>query len=74
MIESTETTKSSAGDIMTLTYSDGKVSMDKRVYEQKLGTLLGCLSANEAYEVAMSSSRYIKEKYQTDTIVKPIKW
>ena len=61
-------------NIITAHCSDGKVSMDRRVYEQKLGTLLGCSSAKEVYEFAVSSTKYLEEHYKTKNIVKPVRW
>lgn len=53
---------------------DGKVTMDKKVYEQKLGTLIGCASADEVFEVANSCTNYLKEHYMTENIIRPVRW
>ena len=52
----------------------GFVSMDKRVFEQKTMSLLSCQTAKEGYDLAVSSTNYLKEHYRTDNIVRPIKW
>ncbi len=61
-------------NIIVVVCNDGKVSMDRRVYEQKLGTLLGCSSSKEIFEIAQSSTSYLEEHYKTKEIVKPVRW
>jgi hypothetical protein len=53
---------------------DGNVTLDKRVYEQKLGTLASCSKTSEVIEVALDCEKYLKEHYKTTDIVSPTRW
>ena len=53
---------------------DGSATIDRRVYEQKLGTLCACTSIEQVIELAESSTEYLKEHYKTDDIIAPKRW
>lgn len=74
MIKSITFAEDKKNNVITAICDDGFVSMDKRVYEQKLGTLLSCQTAQQAYDVAVSSTNYLEEHYKTKEIVKPVRW
>jgi hypothetical protein len=74
MIKSIEFAENKKDNVITVICDDGFVSMDKRVYEQKLGTLLSCQTTQQIYEVAVSSTNYLEEHYKTKDIVKPVRW
>lgn len=58
-------------NLLIVVCEDGSVIIDRRVYEQKLGTLLSCTSKKQVYELAKSSQHYLEEKYQ-EKIEKPL--
>lgn len=57
--------------LIVVVCSDGKVMIDRRVYEQKLGTLLSCKTKKEVYQLATDSYDYIKEHYGNKKIYRP---
>jgi hypothetical protein len=52
-------------NLLIIVCEDGSVIIDRRVYEQKLGTLLSCQSKKEVYELAKSCQKYLTEHYGT---------
>ena len=52
-------------NLLIVVCEDGSVIIDRRVYEQKLGTLLSCQSKKEVYELAKSCQKYLREHYGT---------
>lgn len=45
---------------------DGKVLIDRRVYEQKLGTLLTCKTRQEVFDLATSCHEYLESNYNEE--------
>lgn len=45
---------------------DGKVIIDRRVYEQKLGTLLTCKTRQEVFNLATSCQEYLESHYNKE--------
>lgn len=74
MIKTIDFAEDKKNNVITVICDDGFVSMDKRVYEQKLGTLLSCETVEQIYELAVSSTNYLMEHYKTTEIVKPVRW
>lgn len=50
-------------NLLIVVCQDGKVIIDRRVYEQKLGTLYSCETKKEVFNLAKSSHKYLCEKY-----------
>jgi len=42
--------------------SDGIISVDRRVYEHKLGTLSRCQTVSEVKELVKTSEKYLKDR------------
>ena len=52
---------------------DGKVTLDRKVYEQKLGALMCCKTADEVLELANNATDYLSSHYHKE-IIRPVKW
>ena len=50
-------------NILIVVCSDGQVMIDRRVYEQKLGTLISCQTKKEVDQLANSCYSYLKDQY-----------
>jgi hypothetical protein len=50
-------------NLLIVVCRDGKVIIDRRVYEQKLGTLSSCETKKEVFNLAKSSHKYLCKMY-----------
>ena len=63
--------KTDNDNLLIVVCEDGNVMIDKRVYEQKLGTLLSCTSKEQVFNLAQSSQSYLENLYH-DNIETPM--
>ena len=53
------------------TFDDGKIILDRRLYEAKLGALAACNTVSEAVQLFEANKAYLMEHYQVNALIEP---
>lgn len=53
---------------VTVVCDNGEVIIDRKLYEQKLGTLVSCKTKEEVFQLAKDSKSFLEKHYKTSIL------